>query len=251
MATKTKKKQKDPNATPRLKFPYVRKEVSKEEFETAVAEVQTAWRNHQVSTRDFGWKLLKLRKLMYTHGQFTKWLRAHSIDINHASYCMRTVQGLTKKSQERIKNLPVSLCKKQLDELFVPRAEKAPDFELPKIAELVVNVCAQFGASSAWTFKPDLYLERRIRKDEGRTVGPLDEDIVSRLAAKVTGALDEILNELFEWETYRVPDTGRDMRVPPAGKKAQEKRMAAAASAGGPPKAPPSTTPPPLAGQTK
>jgi hypothetical protein len=251
MATaKSKKntnKQKDPNATPRLKFGPVKKEVSKEEYENAVAEVQTAWRTHQVSARDFGCKLFKLRKLMY-HGQFTKWLRANSIDVNHASYCMRNFLGLDKKAKERIQNLPQSVVKKQIDALFAPAEEKLPVQVSGQVATFILETCAQLGKASGWTFKPGIV-------DEKRSFSPIAEATSTALAGPLAKAVSKLLDELFVWEEFFEPENQATTKVPPAGKKSQRHAMqarAAAAAAGGPPNKPLySSTPPPVVGQDK
>lgn len=215
-----KAKQKDPNATPRLKFGYVRKEISKEEYEAAVSEVQAAWRTHQVSARDFGCKLLKLRKLMY-HGQFTKWLRSNSIDINHASYCMRTFLGLGKKAKERIQNLPQSVVKKQIDTLFAPSEEKLPGPVSGQVAQFILETCAQLGKASGWTFTPGIM-------DESGTISPMHEATSAKLAGPLAKAVSKLLDELFVWEDVFEPQNQVTIKVPPAGKKAQAKGAAAA-----------------------
>jgi len=145
------KKQKDPNTTPRLKFGSIRKEVSKEEFDNAAQEVMKAWRNDQTSARDFGWKLLKLRKYMH-HSQFTKWLRSHSIDQNRASYCMRVAQGLVKAAAAR-RNDPLQVnVKQQLSQMYKLAKQKmlTPEAMRVHAMEVVHSICARAGKMQGW-----------------------------------------------------------------------------------------------------
>jgi hypothetical protein len=224
-------------STPKLNFGRkVRKEVPAERFKQLEEAVLAAWKHDFQSARDFGRRLLDLREAFYVRGDFTKWLRRHSIEQNRASYCMRVALNLPKKAQERQKELPQNKLKKHLNEIFAPAAEKLPDNVSKQLVALIMDCCDKLAATAGWTIKAD------VKGNKG---------VTTQLSAKLQVAINEVLDSVFVWEQYH--ETGNDvvMRVPPAGKKAQEKRMAAAASAGGPPNAPSSTTPPPLARQTK
>ena len=220
--------------TPKLKFGKVRKEVAPERFKQLEEAVLTAWKHDFQSARDFGRKLIELREAFYVRGDFTKWLRRHSIDQNRASYCMRLAQGYVKKAQEKQKELPQNKLKKHLNEIFAPAAEKLPDNVSKQLVALIMDCCKQLAATAGWTMKAN--------------AGETEE--ATQVSTKLQAAINEVLDSVFVWEPYHETSNDVVLRVPPAGKRAQEKAMAAraaAAAAGAPPRPPIPSTPPPLA----
>ena len=199
----------------------IRKEVSQKEFDSAAAEVKAAWRNDQTSARDFGQKLLALRKLMYTHGQFTKWLRANGVDQNRASYCMRKALNKAEEAQEKGKLTPQAVIKRKVDELFkMVYKEPFTHIQLSErmfeINELMVVWIIKVGVYKAgWTAPKDI---RRV--NDPRWVDA---------SWKIKDSIDNLWKVLFY-----IDEMAKDGSYPPhvATEDNPNPKAAAAASAG-------------------
>jgi len=193
MAKAQKTRAAKPNDTPRLKFSYQRKEVTEEQLDKCIHDVRMAARNDHTSAKAFGRALIKLRECMYKHGQFTKWLRANSIDQNRASYCMRESQGLRKKTVAP-KNDPLQKnIQWQLGEMYKLANKK--DLTLDAMSahamEVVHSICARAGRMSDWPMH-----------------SPKDEN-VAQLLASLKKSLDNYLVALFEKKAKAAGSSGR------------------------------------------
>jgi hypothetical protein len=216
-------------STPKLDFGKVRKEVPPERFKQLAEAVLTAWTHDFQSARDFGRKLIELREAFYVRGDFTKWLRRHSIEQNRASYCMRVAQGQAKKAQEKQKELPQNKLKKHLNEIFAPAAEKLPDNVSKQLAALIMDCCKQLAATAGWTMKANI---------AGNT------EQTTKTSGKLQAAINEVLDSVFVWEQFHEKDNDVVIRVPPA-------KARAAAAGAGKNTTPPSSVPPPVVRQGK
>jgi hypothetical protein len=180
------------NETPPIKFTWLRKEVSKEEFDKAAEEVRLANRNDQISARNFGWKLIKLRQCMY-HGDFTKWLRSNSIDQNRASYCMRVAEGKTKKKATPKDDPLQENIQRQLGQMYKLASKRmlTPDAMSVHAMEVVHSICARAGKMQGWPVH-----------------NPKDAKIAPLLTA-LKESLDNYLAALFaEHQTARAAEAG-------------------------------------------
>jgi hypothetical protein len=131
----------------------LKKEVK--DFPERESAVLAAWKNDKTSAIDFGKALLRLKEAFYTHGFFTKWLRANDVDQNRASYCMRKALNKVEESQKKRNVYLNTIIKKEVDDLFRTAARKTESMEQisTRITKITRDLCFGVGRAASWQRK--------------------------------------------------------------------------------------------------
>jgi hypothetical protein len=127
--------------------------VPAEEFSKRETAALDASATDQTSALEFGRALLSLRAAFYVHGDFTKWITAHAIDRNRASYCMRVANGKGATDRAKNKLTRQSVVKKHVDDLFKLASKGTPEMNevCRKMLTVVQSVVLNVGTLPGWT----------------------------------------------------------------------------------------------------
>lgn|GEM_PF-6321608 len=176
---------------PRTKLRAIRKEITAKEFEKRASAVLKAWEADRISAKEFGHALIGLKDSFYTHGFFTKWLRANGIDQNRASYCMRVALNKVKEAQKKRKVYVTTLIKKDVDELLRIATRKAETREqiATRIGKIVRDLCHGVGKAAGW---------QRNKDKQGNKINAMGDALMK--------ALDDVLDAMYV--TYELDENG-------------------------------------------